>query len=56
MTDSRKAVISAIAAVVVVGLVVGLVLVLAVIPLPDFPSLADDPDPSISGTVAFARW
>lgn len=56
MTDSRKAVISAIAAVVVVGLVVGLVLVFAFIPLPEYGSLADEPDSSIPGTVAFARW
>ncbi|NNC39189.1 MAG: hypothetical protein HKN95_00745 [Acidimicrobiia bacterium] len=56
MTDSRKVLISVVASVVVIGLVVGLVLTFAIIPLPDFPSLADDPDPSIPGTVAFARW
>ncbi len=56
MTDARKALISIIAALVVVGVVVVLVLTLAVIPLPEFPRLADDPDPAIPGTVAFARW
>jgi hypothetical protein len=56
MTDSRKVFISVVASVVVIGLVVGLVLAFAIIPLPDFPLLADDPDPAIPGTVAFARW
>lgn len=55
MIDTRKVVTSVIASVVVVGVVVGLVLVFAIIPVPDFPPLADDPDPSILGTVAFIR-
>lgn len=56
MTDTRKVITSIIASAVVIGVVVGLVLTFAVIPLPDYPSLADNPDPSISGTVAYARW
>ena len=56
MTDARKVVTSVIASVVVVGVVVGLVLTFAVIPLPDFPHLADNPDSQIQGRVAFAGW
>ena len=56
MTDTRKALISAVASVVVVGLVVGLVLLFALRPAPGYPSLSDQPDPSITGTIAFARW
>ena len=56
MTDSRKVVTSIIASLVVVGVVVALVLTFAVIPLPDFPLLAENPDPDIPGQVAFANW
>ncbi len=56
MTDSRKVIVSIVASVVVVGVVVGLVLAFAVIPLPDYPSLAENPDSTIAGTVAYARW
>jgi Tol biopolymer transport system component len=56
MTDSRKVLTSVIASVVVIGVVVGLVLVFAIIPLPTFASLVDEPDTSIPGTVAFSQW
>jgi len=56
VTDSRKVLISVVASVGVIGLVVGLVLTLAIIPVPAFPLLADQPDSSIPGTVAFSRW
>ena len=56
MTDSRKVLISVVASVGVIGLVVGLVLTLAIIPVPAYPRLADQPDSSIPGTVAFSRW
>jgi hypothetical protein len=55
MTDTRKVVLSIVASVVVVGLVLTLVLTLAIIPLPEYPDLADDPDSSIVGAVAFIR-
>lgn len=56
MTDSRKALVSVVASVVVVGLVVTLVLVFAVVTPPDFPLLESEPDPAIDGTVAFIHW
>ena len=56
MTDQRKVITSVVASVVVVGVVVGLVLAFAIIPLPEYPLLSDQPDSSIPGTVAFARW
>ncbi len=56
MTDSRKVLTSVIASVVVIAVVVGLVLVFAIIPLPTFASLADEPDASIPGRVAFSQW
>jgi hypothetical protein len=40
-------------AVLVLAVVLVVVLVFGVIPLPDYPSLADHPDPSIPGTIAF---
>jgi hypothetical protein len=41
--------------VVIGGLLVGRALWWSLRPTPDFPSLADDPDPELQGTVAFVR-
>ena len=56
MTPERRAVISIVAAVSVLVIVTVAILVFGVIPLPDFPSLADQPDPSIPGTVAYVEY
>jgi hypothetical protein len=49
----RRAVIAIVGAVVVVvGAFLGIVAA-GLVPLPDFPVLADDPDPAIPGTVAY---
>ena len=49
----NRAVLAVSASVVVILAVLAAVLVFGVIPLPDYPSLADHPDASIPGTVAF---
>ncbi len=54
MADRRQ-IIALVAAGVVVIAVTAVVFVVGVIPLPDFPSLAADPDPEIPGVVAFFR-
>ncbi|MGH7549244.1 MAG: DUF2157 domain-containing protein [Gemmatimonadota bacterium] len=51
--DRRRAAYAAIGTVLVVA---GAVWVFGVAPLPDYPSLAAHPDPSIPGRVAFLRW
>lgn len=56
MTPQRKAVVSVVSAVMVLVVVTVIILVFGVIPLPDYPSLADQPDPSIPGTVAYATF
>lgn len=56
MTPQRRAVVSIVAAVSVLVIVTVVILVFGVIPLPDFPSLADQPDPSIPGTVAYMEY
>lgn len=56
MPSRRRAVIAVTAAVAVVATVTALVVAFAIIPLPAFPSLRDEPDASIPGTVAFGRW
>jgi dipeptidyl aminopeptidase/acylaminoacyl peptidase len=50
----RTALALVVAGVVVVGTIVGIV-VAGHVPLPAMPSLADAPDPSVPGTIAFAR-
>jgi hypothetical protein len=49
----NRAVVAVSASVLVVVAVLVIVLVFGVIPLPDYPSLAEQPDASIPGTVAF---
>jgi hypothetical protein len=49
----KRAVVAVSASVVVIIAVLVVVLVFGVIPLPDYPSLADHPDASIPGSVAF---
>jgi hypothetical protein len=49
----NRTVLAVSASVVVILAVLVAVLVFGVIPLPDYPSLADHPDTSIQGTVAF---
>ena len=56
MNPARRAVVSIVGAGLVVLLVMVIILVFGVIPLPDFPSLADQPDPSIPGTVAYVGF
>ncbi len=56
MNPQRRAVVSIVAAVSVLTLVTAVIFVFGVIPLPDFPSLADQPDPSIPGTVAYVEF
>jgi hypothetical protein len=56
MNPERRAIVSIVAAVLVVVLVTAIILVFGVIPLPEFPSLADQPDPSIPGTVAYVEF
>lgn len=53
MTPERRAVVSIVAAVSVLAVVTVIIFVFGVIPLPEFPSLTDQPDPSIPGTVAY---
>lgn len=49
----RKRVIVVAGAAAVVVTVLAVILLVGYVPLPDFPQLADDPDPSIPGMVAF---
>lgn len=53
MTPRRRTVMAVVASVLVLAAVTAVIFVFGVIPLPDFPSLADRPDPSIPGTVAY---
>lgn len=53
MNADRRAVVSIVGAVLVLMLVTVIILVFGIIPLPEFASLADQPDPSIPGTVAY---
>ena len=56
MTPERRAVVSIGGAVAVLVVVTVVIFVFGVIPLPEFPSLADQPDASIPGTVAFVEF
>ncbi len=56
MTAERRAVVSIVAAVATLTVVTVIILVFGVIPLPEFPSLTDQPDSSIPGTVAFVHY
>jgi hypothetical protein len=49
----RRAIVSIVGAVFVLLLVTVIIVVFGVIPLPEFPLLADQPDASIPGTVAY---
>lgn len=53
MNADRRAVVSIVGAVLVLLLVTVIIVVFGVIPLPEFASLADQPDPSVPGTVAY---
>jgi hypothetical protein len=53
MKAEQRAIVSIVAAVSVLVVVTVIIFVFGVIPLPDFPSLADRPDPSIPGTIAY---
>lgn len=56
MSPDRRTLVAAGLAVLVAAAVTAVILVFGYVPLPAFPSLADRPDPSIPGTVAFVRW
>ncbi len=56
MTPERRAVVAVVAAISVLVVVTVVILTFGVIPLPDFPALADRPDPSIPGTVAYMEY
>ena len=56
MKPERRAILSIVAAVSVLVVVTAIIFVFGVIPLPDFPSLAEQPDPSIPGTVAYLAF
>jgi hypothetical protein len=49
----NRTVLAIVLSVVVVAAALTVVLVFGVIPLPDYPSLVENPDPSIPGTIAF---
>lgn len=54
--SNRRAITAVVGAGLVIVAVVVVILVFGLIPMPQYPSLADSPDPSIPGTVAFVRW
>lgn len=56
MKPERRAIVSIVAAVSVLAVVTAIIFLFGVIPLPEFPSLADQPDPSIPGTVAYVEF
>ena len=56
MKSERRAIVSIVAAVSVLVAVTAIIFVFGVIPLPDFPSLAEQPDSSIPGTVAYLAF
>ncbi len=56
MKPERRAIVSIVGAVSVLAVVTAVIFVFGVIPLPDFPPLADQPDPSIPGTVAYVEF
>lgn len=56
MKPERRAIVSIVAAASVLVVVTVIIFIFGVIPLPDFPSLAEQPDPSIPGTVAYVAF
>jgi hypothetical protein len=56
MTPERRAVVAVVGAVLVLVVVAVIILVFGVIPLPDYPALAEQPDQAIPGTVAYMDY
>jgi hypothetical protein len=50
-----RAIAAIVAAAVVVIAAIVIILTVGLVPLPDLPSLADDPDPAIPGTIAYVH-
>ncbi len=55
MSPDRRRLAAAAGAVIVVATAVAVIVTFGVVPLPEFPALAENPDASIPGTVAFTR-
>jgi hypothetical protein len=53
MNADRRATVSIVGAILVLVIVTAIIVVFGVIPLPEFTALADQPDPTIPGTVAY---
>ncbi|GBD86072.1 hypothetical protein BMS3Abin02_02497 [bacterium BMS3Abin02] len=51
----KRGTLAVVLSVLVLAAVLAVVLVFGVVPFPEYPSLAEQPDPSIPGTVAFIR-
>ncbi|MFQ5966550.1 MAG: TolB family protein [Acidimicrobiia bacterium] len=56
MTSRTRVIIAAVSSAVVLLAVVGIILAFGLIPVPEYPSLAENPDPSIPGTVAYSTF
>lgn len=56
MGERRRAIVAVVAAGVVIVAAVAVILAFGLIPVPEYPSLAEHPDPSIPGTVAFIQY
>jgi hypothetical protein len=56
MTPERRALVAIVAAISVLVIVTVVILAFGVIPLPEYPALSDQPDPSIPGTVAYMEY
>jgi hypothetical protein len=56
MTAERRAVVAIVAAISVLVVVTVVILVFGVIPLPEYPTLSDQPDPAIAGVVAYMEY
>jgi hypothetical protein len=56
MPPERRALVGAVGAVAVVTLALAVILGFGQLRYPEFPTLAEDPNPQIPGTVEFVRW
>jgi hypothetical protein len=56
MNSSRRLVVAVAGLVVLAGVAVVAVFALGVRHVPDYPTLAEQPDPPLTGTIAWSGW
>lgn len=56
MSGRRRATLSVLVAVAIAAVVTGAILLFGVKHVPSFPDVADEPEPALSGTIAYVSW